>query len=125
MANPGSDLMTPLMSLMNYFIPNDNALMVELRKAFLFIWIKSLKDRNSFSFLLYKNRELIPKRRYTIIYDFLSSPFILNYIMKNHLESSAGREERNAISNKFYDDNFFYTSGDTNELIDIHERVKE
>ena len=123
-AYPGTDLMGDLLGLLNYFRTNKYTLLADIVKAFLMVKLKNLKDRNRFSFLLYKDGKYIPYRYNTIIFGFCSSPFILNYILRHHATRSNDPDIRDAIASKFYMDNFIYTSSSKKELIHCYDEIK-
>ena len=123
-AYPGTDLMGDLLGLLNYFRTNKFALLADIVKAFLMVKLKNLKDRNRFSFILYKNGEYVPYRYNSIIFGFCSSPFILNYILRHHAEKSRDPTISSAIATKFYMDNFIYTSTSEDKLTYCYDQIK-
>ena len=123
-AYPGTDLMGDLVGLLNYFRTNNYTLLADIVKAFLMVKLKNLKDRNRFSFLLYKDGKYIPYRYNTIIFGFCSSPFILNYILRYHANKSSDPTISSAIATKFYMDNFIYTSSSEDKLTYCYDQTK-
>ena len=123
-AYPGTDLMGDLLGLLNYFRTNNYTLLADIVKAFLMVKLKNLKDRNRFSFLLYKDGKYIPYRYNTIIFGFCSSPFILNYILRHHAKQSRDSTIGEAIATKFYMDNFIYTSSSEDKLTYCYDQTK-
>ena len=123
-AYPGTDLMGDLLGLLNYFRTNNYTLLADIVKAFLMVKLKNLKDRNRFSFLLYKDGKYIPYRYNTIIFGFCSSPFILNYILRYHANKSSDPTISSAIATKFYMDNFIYTSSSEDKLTYCFDQTK-
>ena len=78
----GINLMQDMLELQLLFWIEDFVLLGDLKKAFLQIKLKSEKDKNCFCFFV-KDGERFKCFRYTtIIFGFISSPFMLNYILK-------------------------------------------
>ena len=109
-AFPGIDLMNNLLSLLLYFRNNDYVVLADIVKAFLQIRLSSELDRNRFCFFRKINGKFVAYRYNTIIFGFVSSPFILNYIIQHHLSSFKGSEVASLIRDKFYVDNLVLSS---------------
>ena len=78
----GINLMQDMAALIMLFRTNKFALLGDLRKAFLQIKLKLLKDRNRFCFFLRVGNKLRCFRYKTLIFGYCASPFILNYVLK-------------------------------------------
>ena len=123
-AYPGTDLMADMVGLLNYFRTNQFCMQSDIIKAFLMIRLKLEKDKNRFSFILYKDGKYVPYRYNTIIFGFCSSPFILNYIIQYHAGQCQIPHIREAIKNHLYVDNYYQTSSDPEVLKDHYQLVK-
>ena len=84
-AFPGIDFMNNLLSLLLYFKSNFYVLLSDIANAFLQIRLASEEDKNRFCFFRKINGKFAPYRYHTIIFGFVSSPFILNYVIQYHL----------------------------------------
>ena len=115
-AFPGIDLMNNLLSLLLYFRSNNCVILADIVKAFLQIRLSEEEDRNRFCFFRKINGHYVPYRYNTIIFGFVSSPFILNFIVQHHLSVNTNLEVASLIKNKFYVDNLIYTSNNVEEL---------
>ena len=109
-AFPGVDLMNNLLSLLLYFRTNEFVVLADIMKAFLQIRLSEEDDRNRFCFFRKINGKYVPYRYNTIIFGFVCSPFILNYIVQHHLNLNSHKEIASVIKDKFYVDNLIYTS---------------
>jgi hypothetical protein len=58
-----------------------------------------------FSFLVMEKGRLVPYRYTSIVYGFVSSPFILNYIIKLHVSKFQYNEVSRVLLNNFCVDN--------------------
>ena len=90
----GINLMADMLELLLLFRTNFHVLLGDLKKAFLMIKLKELADRNRFCFFMRKGDKLICYRYKTLIFGFNSSPFILNYVIRD-------------LANKFPSDNCY------------------
>lgn len=115
-AFPGVDLMNNLLSLLLYLRTNDYAVLADIAKAFLQIRLSSAVDKNRFCFFRKRGDSFIPYRYNTILFGFISSPFILNYIVQYHLALNSEVEVSTLIKEKFYVDNLVYTSSESSFL---------
>ena len=108
-AFPGIDLMNNLLSLLLYFRSNFYVLLSDIAKVFLQIRLASEEDKNRFCFFRKINGKFVPNRYRTIIFGFVSSPFILNYVIQYHLSAHASDNVSSLIRDKFYVDNLILT----------------
>ena len=106
---PGIDLMNNLLSLLLYFRSNFYVLLSDIAKAFLQIRLASEEDKNRFCFFRKINGKFVPYRYCTIIFGFVSSPFILNYVIQYHLSAHASDNVSSLIRDKFYVDDLILT----------------
>ena len=124
-AFPGIDLMNNLLSLVMYFRNNNYVILADIVKAFLQVRLSLESDRNKFCFFRKINGKFVAYRYNTIIFGFVSSPFILNYIIKHHLSSYNGNEVASLIKDKFYVDNLVLSSNQGVQLPFIINSIKE
>ena len=117
--------MNNLLSLLLYFKNNHYVILADTMKAFLQIRLSAEEDRNRFCFFRKIDGRYIPYRYITIIFGFVSSPFILNYIVQHHLTVNSHLEVAPLIRNKFYVDNLIYTSNKLGELPQMVDRVNK
>ena len=117
--------MNNLLSLLLYFRTNNHVVLANIMKAFLQIRLSAEEDRNRFFFFRKINGRYIPYRYNTIIFGFVSSPFILNYIGQHHLTVNSHLEVAPLIRNKFYVDNLIYTFNRLDELPQMVDQVNK
>ena len=127
-AFPGIDLMNNLLSLLLYFRTNNNVVLADIMKAFLQIRLADDSDKNRFCFFRKIEGKFIPYRYNTIIFGFVSSPFILNYILQYHLQVNSHLEVASLVKNHFYVDKLLLSSNQVEVLPilikDINEIMK-
>jgi len=121
----GIDLMTSLLRLLLIFRTNKIALIADIKKAFLMIKLKEEADANRFCFFWRKDGELICYRYKTIVFGYTSSPFILNYIVKHHVEQYPQDECSKILGSQFYVDNLILTGNNLMSLKSIYETSYE
>ena len=107
-AVPTPDLMNSLLFLLLHFRQSKFCLLADLEKAFLQLKLKSLEDRNMFSFVIYYNNKYQYFRFNTVLFGYINSPFFLNYILKLHAEKYQSPLSH-TLSSHFYVDNLIYT----------------
>ena len=122
-AFPGIDLMNNLLSLLLYFRTNNYVVLADIMKAFLQIRLSHEEDKDRFCFFRKIKGKFLPYRYNTIIFGFVSSPFILNYIVQHHLTLNSHLEIASSIRDKFYVDNLIYTSNKSDELSRDVDRI--
>ena len=108
-AFPGIDLLNSMLSLLLYFRSNFYVLLSDIAKVFLQIHLASEEDKNRFCFFRKINGKFVPYKYRTIIFEFVSSPFILNYVIQYHLSAHASDNVSSLIRDKFYVDNLILT----------------
>ena len=128
-AFPGVNLMNNILSLLLYFRTNNYVVLADIMKAFLQIRLASDDDKNKFCFFRKIDGKFVLYRYNTIIFGFVTSPFILNFIVQCHLEQHSHVEAASLIKNKFYVDNLILTSNDLQSLShtvsDSHSLMEE
>ena len=92
----------------------------DIRKAFWMIKLKR-EDKNRFCFFVKDGEELLFYRYYTLNFGFTTSPFILNYILKCHIERYQPDEYIKILKNNFYVDNIHQTNNHSKELIKFYK----
>ena len=123
-AFPGIDLMNNLLSLLLYFRSNFYVLLSDIAKAFLHIHLASEEDKNRFCFFRKINGKFVPYRYRTIIFGFVSSPFILNHVIQYHLSAYASDDVSSLIREKFYVDNLILTCNNDVMLSQYVDSIK-
>ena len=111
-AYAGLDLMSGLLDLLLKFRSNDYFMLADIKQAFLQIKLSKLEDKNRFSFLLVENGKLVAYRYTSIVFGFISSPFILNYIIKEHIAKYPQAICHEPLNNNLYVDNLIVTNND-------------
>ena len=114
-----------MLDLILLFKANKYVLLGDLRKAFLMVRLKSLRDKNRFCFFLRVNNQIRCYRFNTIIFGFCSSPFILNYVIKHIAESFPPDSCTEMIRSNFFVDNLVKTSNDAEELTWLYNQCAE
>ena len=124
-AYQGINIMQNMLDLILQFKANKYVLLGDLRKAFLQVRLKSLKDKNRFCFFLRVNDQIRCYRFNTIIFGFCSSPFILNYVIKHIAESFPSDSCTEMIRSNFFVDNLVKTSNDAEKLTWLYNQCAE
>lgn len=122
---PGKDLLNDLLGLVLYFRTNDYVLLADIAKAFLNIKLNKEADKNCFCFVVYYNNKFYYYRYSTIIFGYLASPFILNYIVQHHAQNCLSLTIKDILCNKFYVDNMVFTGNNINEIVQAGNGVSE
>ena len=92
-------------------------MMSEIKHAFLSIKLKTDEDENKFSiFWIDPSGNLVAYCYRTIVFGFISSPFILNHLIKFHVSKYEEDECSYLLQNNLYVDNFFVTGNDLEKL---------
>ena len=124
-AYPGTDMLNDLLGLILYFRTNKCAVIADIAKAFLNVKLRKIEDKNCFSFVVFHDGRYHYYRYLTIIFGFISSPFILNFIINHHAANCFNPTVSNILCDKFYMDNMFYTSNDVVHTKEVCLKVKE
>ena len=119
----GVDLMNSLFQLLLKLRANKFLVMADIRQAFLMIKMIKESDRNHFSILWRdENGQLIAYRYKSIVFGFVNSPFILQYIIRHHLDQYGDDICNSVVHNNLYVDNLFFTGNDPNRLFSLYEQ---
>ena len=122
-AYSGIDLMSSLLKLLLKFRSNKYVMLSDIKSAFLMIKLSDDFDKNKFCFFLKKGDEILTYRYKTIIFGFISSPFMLMYVMKYHASKYDNDIITEILSSNFYMDNLIYTTNSLNELESIYREA--
>ena len=110
---PGINLLTNLLLLLISVRTNDILVVADIRKAFLQIMLSDDADKNRFTILWqHSNGELRAFRYCSLVFGLTASPFILNYLIKFHLEGYENDHVTSMLKDGFYVDNLQYTGND-------------
>jgi hypothetical protein len=121
-AYPGVNLLTKLADLLLKVRLDDYLVMSDIRKAFLMIKLKQEIDRNRFSILWVDESGKLKAYRYSsLVFGFISSPFILNYVIKHHVKQYPQDEVSSILDSNFYVDNLFFTGNDLSKLTYLYK----
>ena len=118
----GVDLMNNLSQLLLKFRSNLYTLIADIKKAFLMIKLAKDEDKNRFCFFLRINNELRVFRYNTILFGYVASPFILNYVIKFHVSNFIQDECSKILLNNFYVDNLLFTSCFKDKISEMYDR---
>ena len=121
----GINLMKDMLELTMLFRTNHYVYLADVRKAFLMIKLKSIKDRNRFCFFLKIGDKLVCYRFTTIIFGFNASPFILNYVIKHHANSFPADHCTDMLTNHFFVDNLVKSHNSEDQLIELYSNSVE
>ena len=125
-AYPGIDLLSNMMELLIKIRNNKYFVMSDIKQAFLMIKIKTESDRNKFS-ILWKDTEgnLVGYRYKSIVFGFISSPFILNHVIKYHISKYDCDHVFQILDENLYVDNLFFTGSNNEFLSDLYTQTYE
>ena len=118
-------MMNNLLSLLLYFRTNDFVILADIVKAFLQITLSSEADKNRFSFSSRINGKFVPYQYNTIIFGFVSCPFILNYIIQHYFLAVSQNQVASLIKDKFYVDSLILSSNQAEILPQLVRAIKE
>ena len=115
---PGINLVNYLLDLLLYFRSNCHVFMTDIRKAFLMIKLKSEVDKNCFCFFFLffflfffvREDENVGFRYTKLIFGFVASPFIKNFLIQFHLDKYKGNECAGDLKNRSYVNNLLVTN---------------
>lgn len=116
----GVDLMSNLLQLIFKFRCNFYTLLADIKKAFLMIRLSKLEDKNRFCFFLVKDNMLRTFRYNTILFGYVASPFILNFVIKHHVSRFVQDEYSKMLMSHFYVDNLLYSTSHIQTLFDMY-----
>ncbi|KAG1655032.1 putative ATP-dependent RNA helicase DDX56 [Nymphon striatum] len=121
----GIDLMSNLFDLLIKFRTGRCAVLSDIRKAFLMIRLKNEEDKNRFSFLIKKDGKFYPYRYKTIVFGFISSPFILNFVLKLLGNKEPLDLSSLMLKDYLYVDNLIFSSSNLNATVDACLNIDE
>ena len=115
-AYAGVNLMGDIVKLSLYFRSNNKVMLSDIKQAFLQIMLAKEEDKNKFCFFMKEGDALVTYRYRTIIFGFNASPFILNYVIKHHVNQYQKDEFSHILNSNLYVDNLLITSNSTSFL---------
>ncbi|XP_047741013.1 uncharacterized protein LOC125179354 [Hyalella azteca] len=124
-AFPGVDLMNDLLGILIKVRCDNYLVMSDVKKAFLQIKLASVKDRNKFCILWKVDGRLVVYRYKTIVFGFVSSPFILNYLVKHHVKNYPQDLCSQFLSETIYVDNLFMTGNSPEQVLILYKQAYE
>ena len=68
--------------------------------------------KTDFVFFWKRGDKLVAYRYKSIVFGYTSSPFILNFVMKHHVETFPDDKCKEILANNFYEDNLLITGND-------------
>ena len=119
-AYAGINLLKDIVQLSLKFRSNKFTMVSDIKQAFLQIKLAKEDDKNRFCFFMRDGDRVISYRYETIIFGFNSSPFILNYVLKHHVEQYAGDAFSKILRDNMYVDNLLVTSNNLDFLEDVY-----
>jgi hypothetical protein len=119
-AFPGVNLMANMLNLLIGLRYDKYLVLSDIRKAFLQIKLATEEDRNRFCILWEKEGRLVVYRYTTIVFGYVASPFILNYVIKHHAANYPSDLCNHFLLNALYVDNLFMTGNDPCILNDLY-----
>ena len=122
-AYPGTDMLNELSGLFLYFRTNNYVILADIAKEFLSIKLNKETDKNCFSFVVFNKGKFYYFRYTTIIFGFISSLFILNYILRYHSENCNNLIVKDVLCIKLYVDNLVYTHDSKDVLVNNVSKV--
>jgi hypothetical protein len=117
---PGVNLMANMLNLLIGLRHDRYLILSDIRKAFLQISLAAEEDRNRFCILWEKAGKLVVYRYTTIVFGFVASPFILNYVIKHHVKNYPSDLCNYFLLNGIYVDNLFMTCSDPVTLQELY-----
>lgn len=119
-AYAGVNLYSDMLELILKFRTNRYVFLADIRKAFLMIKLRNESDKNRFCFFLKLEDKLVCFRYKTLIFGFVSGPFILSYIVKFHVQKYPPGPCRDLLLDSFYVDNLVKTHQSASVLLQLY-----
>jgi hypothetical protein len=121
-AFPGVNLMQNIFNLLIRIRFNKILVMADSSKAFLQIKLRDDCDKNRFS-IIWENVDggEIAFRYTSLVFGFITSPFILNFIIKRHVSKFPSDECSKVLLNNCYVDNLYFTGNNFDKLLKLYE----
>ena len=116
----GINNMQDMLMLILLFRTNKFVLLGDLRKAFLQIRLKLLRDKNKFCFFLKQGTKLVCYRYNTLLFGYCCSPFILNYVIKHVASLHPDDECTRMLRSSFFVDNLVKTGNSVEKLTQLY-----
>ena len=120
----GIDLLNDLVQLLMRFRTNSHVLLADIEKAFLQVYLKYEEDKDRFCFLWKTDDGMKMYRFRTILFGLNCSPFILNHIIRLHLQKYKDALAAVALKES-YADNFIFTTSSQQKLVGIYEDTRQ
>ena len=89
------------------------------------IRLAKIEDKNRFCFFLFLDNKLRCFRYKNIIFGYVASPFILNYVIKYHVSKFIQDKYSEVLLQHFYVDNMIYSSCCVSEMHEMYENCNE
>ncbi|KAF2344223.1 Retrotransposon Pao, partial [Trinorchestia longiramus] len=116
----GVNLMSDLFELL-IGVRKDKILMLsDVEKAFLQIQFAEESDKNKFCVLWVEDDNIVCYRYRTVVFGFIASPFVLNYVVRKHVSSYPDDDCNFFLLNCMYVDNLFVTGSSPKEMEEIY-----
>lgn len=122
---PGINLFTDMWELLLRFRCNRYVLLADVRKAFLMIGLNKERDRNCFCFFVKIKEKLVCFRYRTLIFGFVASPFILNFIIKYHVQKYCVNPCTDMLLTHLYVDNLVKTHNSAETVVSLYREAVE
>ena len=117
----GVNIMANMLHMLLKFRTNSKVLLGDLEKAFLQIKLKLLRDKNRFCFFLKDGDKIRCFRYNTLLFGYVCSPFILNYVLRHIAGLYPEDDCTNIIRSCFFVDNLVTTSNSSDKLISLYK----
>ena len=123
-AYEGINLVNHLLELLIKIRSDKYFVMSDIKQAFLMIKLSTAEDKNKFSILwIDKTGKLIAYRYSSIVFGFISSPFILQNVIKLHLQNYPNDACNKILNHNLYVDNLFFTGDNQSTLLDLYNET--
>jgi len=119
-AYPGIDLVNNLLQLLIKVRSDKYLVLSDIKAAFLMIKLNLDSDRNKFTILWRCNGKLVAYRYTTIVFGFITSPFILQCVIRYHLRRYANDKCCEVLRSGMYVDNLFFTGNNPDYLLSMY-----
>jgi len=116
-AYPGVDLVNNLFQLLVKIRANSMLVLSDIKAAFLMIRLNLVSDRNKFTILWKSQGKIVAYRYCSIVFGFISSPFMLQCVIRHHLRNYPNDEYNEILKSGMYVDNLFFTGDDVDDLM--------
>ena len=124
-AYPGIDMMNSLLKLTLSFRKNLYVISSDVKKAFLSIRLSDQFDKDKFCFFLKEDGKITTYQYNTLLFGYVSSPFIMHYVMQHHASKFPDDKCTQILKNNFYCDNLHFTSNSLDEMELLYKTAYE